>query len=125
MKLHALASVAALLALAGAAHAGDVPASDNAEALRAVRDKETGQLRAATAQEAKALAEAEKAARGGQAAKPVVVRQYPNGMRAARLTPEYLSTLKADRLPSGALAVSHASASDEPAAPVRQDQPTE
>jgi hypothetical protein len=125
MKLKALASMAALMVLAGAAQAGDVPAADTPQALRAVRDKDTGKLRAATAEEAKAMAEAEKAARAGQPAKLVVVRQYASGMRSATLTPEHLSTLKAERLPSGALKISHPGAADSHAAPVQQDRPTE
>jgi hypothetical protein len=128
MKLSALAAVAATFAFAGASQAGEAPATDTtqAQARRVVRDKETGQLRAATAQEAKAMAEADKAA-GAVSSRPtqLVVRQHASGARSIALPMEMMSTLKAERLPSGALKVTHDGADDAHAAPVHDDRPTE
>ena len=111
MKLKALAAATALLAVAGAVQAGDVQPVDAAQALRAVRDKDTGQLRRATPEQA------------SQPQRPLVVRQYSNGMRSARLSPEYLSSLQATRQPDGSLKVTHGEA-DEHAAPAPQSLPT-
>jgi hypothetical protein len=128
MKLTALAAVAAMLACTVAAQAADTPAveTDSAQARRVVRDKETGQLRAATASEAKAMADADKAAAGAQRPTQLVVRQHANGARSIALPMEMMSTLKAERQPSGALAITHGGADDAAhAAPVRDDRPTE
>jgi hypothetical protein len=134
MKLQALASVAVIAAIAGAAHAADATAvqpaaeaapADSLQSLRVVRDKETGRLRSATADEAKAMADAERAARGSQAAKPVVVRQYANGMKAAVLPLEFRSSLNAQRQPDGSLKITHADAADEHAGAGKQQHPTE
>jgi hypothetical protein len=125
MKLQALAAATALVAVVGAVQAGEAQAVDAAQALRVVRDKATGQLRNATPEEAKVLAAADKAARAGQPERPLVVRQYANGMRGARLSPEYLSSLQAQRQPDGTLKVSHDKAGDEHAHAAPQTLPTE
>lgn len=125
MKLQALATTVVLVAAVGAVQAGDAPAVDGAQALRAVRDKQTGQLRQATADEARAMAEAEKAARAGQPEKALVVRQHANGMKSARLPAEYLSNLRAERQPDGSMKVMHEKAGDEHAHAAPQTLPTE
>jgi hypothetical protein len=124
MKLQALAAATALAAVVGAVQAGDTPSVDAAQALRVTRDKDTGELRKATAEEAKALAEAEKALRAGQPERALVVRQHANGMRSARLSSEYLSSLQAVRQPDGSLKVMHDKAGDEHAHDAPQQLPT-
>jgi len=72
------------------------PATQTADALTVVRDRETGMLRAPTAAEVQNLqrrAEALQAARIGAAA-PVaepLLRTHASGARSARLTPEFAS----------------------------------
>jgi hypothetical protein len=84
-------------------------AADVAPAKRVVRDKQTGKLRAPTEDELQEMIAAENAARASQikTRAPLVVRQYPNGMRGAVLGPEYLLSLKAQRRPDGTIEVSH------------------
>lgn len=111
----ALLGIAATAAqAAGATAPPDEPAavsSDLSQARRAVRDSQTGKLRAPTEEELAADRAARKA-RGiaepsGRKA-PLAVRQYPNGMRGAVLGPDYLVTLKAERTADGKLVVKHA-----------------
>ena len=102
-----------------------------AQALRVVRDKETGKLRSPTNDELPALLEAERAvrkARGDReptaAAAPLALRQHSNGMLSAVLGPDYLITVKAQRGPDGKPVVTHANpASEHPTAP--SQRPTE
>jgi hypothetical protein len=84
------------------------------EAMRVVRDAETGELRKPTNDELKQMLEAEKAARKakGQAEpsanpQPVQVRSYSGGMKAAVLGPEFLVSLEARRDADGKLVVTH------------------
>lgn len=132
MTLHTLAHAVLLAGLVASAQAADTPSSpppgaaaaDGLQSLRVVRDKETGKLRAPTAEEAKAMAAAEREARKGEPQRTVVLRQHANGMKSAVLTPEYLSTLKAQRQPDGSLAITHAAPADEHAAHAPQQHPT-
>lgn len=79
------------------------------QALRAVRDKATGKLRAPTADEEKAMAAAERAERKARgepeaaASQPVVVVRHANGMLSAKLGPEHLMFLKGERMPDGSV----------------------
>lgn len=105
-------------------------AAPQAQSRRAVRDQETGRLRAPTADELKAMHESESAARKARGEPevvnrtPLVVRQHSNGMRSAVLGPDYLMTLKAERRADGKLVVLHSeSGSAQPAAP--SQRPTE
>jgi hypothetical protein len=127
------AALALLGAAAAAAQTADTPPppttstaadapGDAANARRAVRDKATGKLRAPTPEEFEAMsaAQPQSAAKSG----PVQVRQHANGMRSARLGPEYLVTLKGTRRADGSVQQSHPVA--EPARPVARDnRPTE
>jgi hypothetical protein len=105
------AAIAATLA-APAVLADDAVAAS--EAMRVVRDKQTGQLRAPNNEELKQMLEAEKAerkARGEPAPsadpQPLEVRTYSSGMKAAVLGPEFLVTLEARRDAEGNLVVAH------------------
>lgn len=127
------ALLTALLASA-AASAADVtpvtaPASEQ-QHLRAVRDKETGRLRAATAQEMAEMDAAARAARVARgepaepAVKPLVVRQHANGMRSAVLGPEFMVTVRGQRDASGRIVQSHDHPAHEHGA-LKQQAPTE
>jgi hypothetical protein len=132
MTLNSLAHAILLAGLVASAQAADTSSSptpaaapaDGLQSLRAVRDKETGRLRAPTAEEAKAMAAAEREARKGEPQRTVILRQHANGMKSAVLTPEYLSTLKAERQPDGKLAITHADPADEHAGHASQQHPT-
>jgi hypothetical protein len=112
-------SLAAAVALVATLAAPGVLAADATEALRVVRDKETGQMRAPTRDEMKALLEAEKAERKARglpeerAMQPVQVRTYPNGMKAAVLGEEFLVMVTAEKDANGNLVVKHANPADE------------
>jgi len=84
------------------------------EAMRVVRDKETGQLRSPNNAELKQMLEQEKAARKAKGEpepsadpQPVEVRTYSGGMKAAVLGPEFLVSLEARRDAEGNLVVTH------------------
>jgi hypothetical protein len=127
------AALALLGAAAAAAQTADTPPpptasptadtpSDAVSARRAVRDKATGKLRAPTPEEFEAMRAAEPQTAAKTA--PVQVRQHANGMRSARLGPEYLVTLKGTRRADGSVQQFHPVA--EPAQPVvRDNRPTE
>ncbi len=128
------ALLAALLA-STAVSAADVtpvtaPASEQ-QSLRAVRDKETGKLRAPNESELKQLIEAERASRRArglpepEAAAPTVVRLHGNGMRSARLGPEHLISIHAQRSPDGRLIQSHANPANAHPTPAQKELPTE
>jgi hypothetical protein len=106
--------------------ASEASMADVAPAKRVVRDKKTGKLRAPSEDELKEMIAAENAARATQikTRPPLVVREYPNGMRGAVLGPEYLLTLKAQRRADGTVEVSHDKAGHNHAAPNAQ-LPTE
>lgn len=98
------------------AASGDTPAAAVA-AKRVVRDKQTGKLRAPNEEELAAMIEQERAARAAsgksEESVPLVVRQYPNGMRSAVLGPDFLVSIKAQRQPDGKIVVSHDRAAHE------------
>jgi hypothetical protein len=129
-------AVAPLTASAGPA--GDVtsdfaaaPTLSEANALRVVRDKATGKLRAPTADEAKSMDDAERAVRKARglpevaAVAPVAVTRRADGTLAARLGPEYLMTLKAERRADGSVRRFHDDGADHPVAAPHQTLPTE
>ena len=141
----ALAFAAAAPSVRAADEGGDRAASTSGEpadravnswqqakqAVRAVRDKETGRLRAPTDEELEQMLQADRAARKARGlsedgpATPLVVRQHANGMRSAVLGPEYLVTLKAQRTAEGKLSVAHDKAIHEHATPVQPQRATE
>ena len=91
--------------------------------LRVMRDKATGKLRAPTADELKAMEDAEQAARNArglpQTAKTApVVRTHPNGMRSAVLGKDQLISLQAERGRDGKLVVKHSDPKLDPSAQV-------
>ena len=107
-------------------------AEASTDALRVVRDKQTGQLRAPNNEELKQMLEAEKAdrkARGKPESsanpQPVQVRTYASGMRAAVFGPEFLVSLEAHRDADGNLTVRHADPADEHVAAPHTALPTE
>ena len=143
MTIHSKGLLATALALAaGAAGAADAAAGDSTleqarpasaqeqQALRVVRDKATGKLRAPDEQELAEILASERAARTKRGERglaqraPLVVRQHGSGMRSAVLGPEYFVTLLAERQPDGRLTVSHNSPVLEQA-PAKSQQPTE
>jgi hypothetical protein len=119
-SVYVAAALAATLA-APAALADDAAAG--MDAMRAVRDKETGQLRAPNHDELKALLEAEKAERRARgepevaAPREAQVRTYGSGMKAAVLNADYLVSVEARVDENGKLVVQHANPADEHAAP--------
>ena len=102
------------------------------DGLRAVRDKDSGELRAPNSEELRAMIEAEKAdraartARGDKQSLPeqVILRTFASGMKSARLSEEYLVNVVATRDTDGNLVVSHANPADEHVAPANE-LPTE
>jgi len=101
------------------------------QAVRAVRDKETGRLRAPTDEELEQMLQADRAARKARGLSedgpvaPLVVRQHSNGMRSVVLGPQYLVTLKAQRTGDGKLSVTHDKAIHEHATLVQPQRATE
>jgi hypothetical protein len=111
MSMVVAAAIAATLATPAVLADDTVAAS---EAMRVVRDKETGQLRAPNSAELKQMLEAERAARKAKGQpepsadpQPLEVRTYSGGMKAAVLGPEFLVTLEARRDADGNLVVTH------------------
>ena len=109
----------------------DAAAQAQAQARRAVRDKETGKLRAPTQEELKVMLEDERAARRARGQPepsaeptPIVVRQYPSGMRSAVLGRDFLINIQAQRRTDGKVEMSHTDpAHDHPTA--KSQRPTE
>lgn len=108
------------------------PAGAEAQALRAVRDKATGKLRAPTADELRAMEAQERAARRArglpevEAPTPLVVRQHASGMRSVKLGPEHMMTLRGERQPDGSIRRFHPDGTTHDHAPVARDnRPTE
>ena len=105
------------------------PTTAEGQALRAVRDKKTGKLRAPTADELKALQaleRAERRARGEPESKPLVIKRHPSGMLSAELGPEYMMNLRGERQPDGSVRRFHSDGSTHDGAPVaNDDRPTE
>lgn len=128
MRITTLAAAAALAAVIAAPPAF---AGDETAAMRAVRDKETGQMRAPTQDEMKELVEAEKAARKARGlpeqteTQPVQVRTHSNGMKSAVLGAEYLVMVVAEKDADGKTVIRHANPADEHVAAPASELPTE
>ncbi|MGB3427250.1 MAG: hypothetical protein WBA53_03655, partial [Burkholderiaceae bacterium] len=81
----------------------------DAQAVRVVRDKETGKLRAPTADELESMESQERAARKARGLpevadpKSLKITRHANGMRSAKLGPEFLMTLRGERQSDGAV----------------------
>lgn len=136
MKNGAIAASIAALGLATSSiqaseptQAEAAPAAADAQALRVVRDKQTGKLRAPTADELKVMQAAERAerrARGVPESQPLVVTRHASGMLSAKLGPEYMMTLEGERQPDGSVRRFHADGTAHEHAPVaHDDRPTE
>lgn len=127
MKKTSLGAAVALIATIATPSA---LAADTTDALRAVRDKATGEMRAPNNEEMKALMEAEKAQRKARGlpeqveARPVQVRTHASGMKSAVLGPDYMVTVQSQRDPSGNPVVSHANPAYEHTAAAVTDLPT-
>lgn len=80
-----------------------------AQAMRAVRDKATGKLRAPTADELEAMHASERAARKARGLPetaeptPLRVQLHASGMRSAVLGPDFLVTLRGERRADGSV----------------------
>lgn len=134
-----LVAGAAHLMSAGAATATEPPttaAADpaaQAQALRVVRDKATGRLRAPTDDELKAMVASERAARKArglpelEVQTPLVVRKHAGGMRSAKLGPEYMMTLQGERQADGSIRSFHpdGTSHDQRHPVARDNRPTE
>jgi hypothetical protein len=107
------------------------PAVAEAQALRVVRDKATGRLRAPTSDELKAMDATERAARKARGlpevaeSTPLNVTRHASGTLSARLTPDYLVTLRAERQPDGTLKQTHDNPRLEHPVAARHALPTE
>ena len=103
----------------------------SADALRVVRDKATGKLRAPNPSELKEMLEAEKAQRKARgepepaSAQPLAITHPANGMISAKLGPEFLVSLEAHRDADGNLVVRHADPADEHVTAPQAQLPTE
>lgn len=102
----------------------------DAQGMRAVRDKQTGKLRAPTADEIESMESQERAARKARGLpevadpKSLKITQHPNGMRSAKLGPEFLMTLRGERQSDGSVRRFHPDGSEHH--PVARDvRPTE
>lgn len=121
----------AAVALAATLAASGAMATDATEALRVVRDKETGQMRAPNQEEMKELIAAEKAERKARGlpeqteTQPVQVREHANGMKSAVLGAEYLVMVTAEKDEHGKLVVKHANPADEHVVSKTAELPTE
>jgi len=125
-------SIVVAAALVGVLAAPGTFAADTTEALRVVRDKQTGQLRAPNSDELKEMLEAEKAdrmARGkpesAAEAQPVQVRTHASGMKSAVLGEDFLVSVEAHRDTNGNLVMKHADPADEHVAAPTTELPTE
>jgi hypothetical protein len=123
---------AAAVAMATALAAPTAFAGDETAAMRAVRDKETGQLRAPTQDEMKELQQAERENRKARglpeepSSEPLPVRVHANGMKSVVLGEDQLVSVVAERDADGKLVVRHANPADEHAAqPAPEQRPTE
>ena len=100
--------------------------SPGPQSLRAVRDRDTGKLRAPTEEE-QAADRAERKANGtaeptGRRT-PLAVRQHANGMRSAVLGRDYLITLRAERTADGKMIVKHSDPALDHSVESRPQQP--
>lgn len=102
------------------------------QALRAVRDKATGKLRAPSQEELESMLQEERAQRRARgepevaatSAQPLSVRRHASGMRSAVLGPEYLVTVQGKRAADGSMVQTHADPAHEHPTPAKQ-HPTE
>ncbi|MBK6471358.1 MAG: hypothetical protein IPF94_11695 [Betaproteobacteria bacterium] len=108
------------------------PVAGEAQALRAVRDKATGRLRAPDADEAAAMDAAERASRKARGLpevaglQPVVVVRHASGMMSAKLGSDQLMTLRGERQADGSVRRVHADGTSHDRAPAARDnRPTE
>lgn len=139
-EISTLIAALALAASAGAVSAADDTAASTraqpdaaaqTQARRAVRDKETGKLRAPTQEELKVMLEDERAARKARGQPepsatptPIAVRQHPSGMRSAVLGRDFLISIQAQRRTDGTVEISHTDpAHEHPTA--KSQRPTE
>jgi hypothetical protein len=111
--LRALRAAGITLALMGFASQGaaaqEAPVQSTDSQI-AVKDAETGQLRAATPAEAAALTTKATRATARIAPKPTLQRIHSSGARGARLTDEFLTSSVAVINADGTLTVSHGDA---------------
>lgn len=132
MKVSMLAAAALAATIAAPSVLADEAVAAS-EAMRVVRDKKTGELRAPNNAELKQMLEQEKAARKAKGepepsadAQPLEVRTYSGGMKAAVLGPEFLVSLEARRDADGNLVVTHSRPEyDGHAEPASTELPTE
>ena len=111
--LRALRAAGITLALMGFASQGAVAQEapvQSTDSQIAVKDAETGQLRAATPAEAAALTTKATRATARIAPKPTLQRIHSSGARGARLTDEFLTSSVAVINADGTLTVSHGDA---------------
>lgn len=111
--LRALRAAGITLALMGFASQGAVAQEapvQSTDSQIAVKDAETGQLRAATPAEAAALTTKAARATARIAPKPTLQRIHSSGARGARLTDEFLTSSVAVVNADGTLTVSHGDA---------------
>ena len=111
--LRALRAAGITLALMGFASQGAIAQEapvQSTDSQIAVKDAETGQLRAATPAEAAALNAKAARATARIAPKPTLQRIHSSGARGARLTDEFLTSSVAVINADGTLTVSHGDA---------------
>lgn len=101
---HPLAIAGAALAIVAIASSSAFAGSDNSAGMRVVRDPVTGQLRAPTHEELKAMQDEEKAAKApARAPASIAPRSHQSGARGARMTDESMSHTVLMRQPDGSL----------------------
>ena len=108
LKKHPLAIAGAVLAIAAVASSSAFAGSehDHSAGMRVVRDPVTGQLRAPTHEEFKAMQDEEKARAAkapARAPASIAPRSHPSGARGARMTDESMSHTVLMRQPDGSL----------------------
>jgi hypothetical protein len=102
-----------------------------AQSVRAVRDKATGKLRAPTADEIEAMESQERTDRKARGLpetadpKSLTITRHANGMRSARLGPEFLMSLRGERRSDGSVRRFHLDGVEHDHHPVRDVRPTE
>lgn len=116
----ALSAFVALAAAGTTCLADETPATQPAAStstvlnVKVARDKETGQLRAMTAQEEAELKQNAKAIERNalEVARPTTTTVYhADGRMTGKLSPEALESLQLERTPDGALVMTHDEAS--------------
>jgi hypothetical protein len=101
------------------------------QSMRVVRDKATGKLRAPTADELDAMESQERAdrkARGlSEAGDPnsLKITRHANGMRSAKLGPEFLMTLRGERKADGSVRRFHPDGVEHQQPSANDSRPTE